>query len=91
MQKLAGFPSIQTLEGFDFSSSNINKAQMLELATLRFVDNSENIILLGPSGTGKTHLAISLGFLATQKRQNVKFITVSDLVLQLEAAQFQNR
>jgi DNA replication protein DnaC len=91
MQKLAGFPSIKTLEGFDFNSSNINKAQVLELATLRFVENSENIILLGPSGTGKTHIAISLGFLATQNRQKVKFITASDLVLQLEAAQFQNR
>jgi DNA replication protein DnaC len=91
MLKMAGFPGIKTIEGFDFSSSSINKAQVLELSTLRFIENSDNIILLGPSGTGKTHLAISLGYLATQNRQKVKFITAADLVLQLEAAQFQNR
>lgn len=89
--KMAGFPSLKTLEAFDWHSSSINKAQILELATLRFIENHENIILLGPSGTGKTHLAISLGYLITQQRQKVKFITASDLLLQLEAAEYQNK
>ena len=89
--KLAGFPTTKTLEMFDFSESSINKVQINELATLRFIANAENIIMLGSSGTGKTHLAISLGYLATQQRYKVKFFTAADLLLQLETARDQNR
>lgn len=89
--KMAGFPNLKTLELFDFASSNINKAQIMELATLRFLSNNENVILLGPSGTGKTHLAISIAYMATQQRQKIKFITAADLLLQLEAATFNNK
>lgn len=89
--KMAGFPKLKTLELFDFASSSINKSQINELSTLRFMANHENVILLGPSGTGKTHLAISLGYLATLQRQKVKFITAADLLLQLEAAQLANK
>jgi DNA replication protein DnaC len=89
--KMAGFPALKSLDQFDYSSSSINKAQIIELATLRFIENHENVLLLGPSGTGKTHLAISLGYLATQQRHKVKFTTVSDLLLQLEAAQLNNK
>lgn len=89
--KMAGFPSVKNLDMFDWSSCSVTKAQIMELATLRFIENHENLILLGPSGTGKTHLAISLGYLATQQRQKVKFITAADLLLQLEAALFQNK
>lgn len=84
--KLAKFPKVKTLETFDFASSNINKVQVQELATLRFIENQENILLLGPSGIGKTHLACSLGYLAIQQRIKAKFISAADLVLQLEAA-----
>ena len=89
--KMAGFPNIKTLDLFDWKSSSINKAQIMELSTLRFIENHENLILLGSSGTGKTHLAISLGYLATQGRRKVKFITAADLLLQLEAAEYQNK
>lgn len=89
--KMATLPSVKTLEMFDFNSSSINKAQITELSNLRFLANHENIILLGPSGTGKTHLSISLGYLATLQRQKVKFITTADLLLQLEAAKMQNK
>lgn len=89
--KMAGFPNLKTLNLFDFNSSSVNKAQIMELSTLRFMGNKENLILLGPSGTGKTHLAISLGYLATQQRYKVKFTTTADLLLQLEAAQLQNK
>jgi len=89
--KMAGLPVLKTLEMFDYTSSNINQMQVQELANLSFVHDRENIILIGSPGTGKTHLAISLAYLATQKRLKVKFLTVSDLLLQLEAAQAQNR
>lgn len=89
--KLAGFPVIKTMEMFDFTSSNVNKIQVKELATLQFIDNKENIIFIGSPGTGKTHLAISLGYQASQKRLKIKFITVADLMLQMEVAKSQNR
>ncbi len=89
--KTAGFPVLKTMKMFDFSSSNINRMQMQELALLGFINNKENIIFIGSPGTGKTHLAISLGYLATRERLKVKFVTVADLMLQMEAAKFQNR
>lgn len=89
--KMAGFPVLKTLEMFDYKESAINKVQIQELATLRFVNNAENVMFLGSSGTGKTHLAISLGYLATLQRYRVRFFTAADLLLQLEAAKHQNR
>ena len=90
MLQLAGLPVLKTLDMFDFSSSNINQVQVKELANLQFVTDKENVILIGSPGTGKTHLAISLAYLATQKRLKVKFLTVADLMLQMETAQSQN-
>ena len=58
---------------------------------MAFVERKENVIFLGPSGVGKTHLAIGLGYLATQSGIKVKFITAADLVFQLEKAQQQGR
>jgi DNA replication protein DnaC len=89
--KMAGFPVLKTLEMFDFSSSNVNQMQIQELATLGFINNKQNLILIGSPGTGKTHLAISLGYLATQRRLKIKFITIADLMLQMEVAKSQNR
>ena len=91
MLKFAGLPLIKTLESFDFTSSNINQMQIQELATLDFISEKGNIILIGSPGTGKTHLAISLAYLATQKRFKVRFLTISDLLMQAEAAKAQNR
>lgn len=89
--KLAGLPILKTIEMFDFESSNINQMQVQELTNLQFIHNKENIIFIGSPGTGKTHLAIALAYLATQKRLKVKFLTVSDLLLQMEVAASQNR
>jgi len=89
--KFAGLPILKTLEMFDFASSNINQMQIQELSNLQFIHDKENIIFIGSPGTGKTHLAISLAYLATQKRLKVKFLTVSDLLLQMEVAISQNR
>lgn len=91
MLKFAGLPILKTLEMFDFSSSNINQMQIKELANLSFIDERSNVIFIGSPGTGKTHLAISLAYLATQKRLRVRFLTVSDLLMQVNVAKSQNR
>ena len=89
--KTAGFPVIKTLDQFDYKTASLNRAQLNELATLAFVERTENILLLGPSGVGKTHLAIALGYLATQERIKTRFMTVADLLLQLESAKLSNK
>jgi len=90
--RIAGFPTIKLLEDFDFRfAKGAPKKTIQNLASLAFIERKENIILLGPSGVGKTHLAIALGYLATQGGMKVKFITAADLVMQLEKAQRQER
>ncbi len=83
--KLAHFPATKTLEDFDFAfQPSINERQIRELATLRFVAQGENVLLLGPPGVGKTHLAIALGMLAISQGISVYFLTVADLLALLE-------
>jgi len=90
--RMASFPVIKTLDDYDYSFAvGAPQKQIDELATLRFIERSENAVLLGPSGVGKTHLAIALGYLATQAGIKTKFLTAADLMLQLEAARRQER
>jgi DNA replication protein DnaC len=92
MVKMAGFPVIKTLDTYDFTfATGAPKKAIHSLADLAFIQRSENIILLGPSGTGKTHLAIALGYLATQRNLKVRFMTAADLILQMETARRQDR
>jgi DNA replication protein DnaC len=92
LTRTAGFPAIKTLEAYDFGfATGAPRAQLLELASLSFVERTENVVLLGPSGTGKTHLAIALGFLAAQRGWKVRFTSAADLMLAMETAQRQNR
>jgi DNA replication protein DnaC len=92
LARLAGFPAIKTLETYDFTFARGAPRQQIEqLATLAFVERAENAILLGPSGVGKTHLAIALGYRATQQGIATRFVTAADLILQLETAQRQGR
>ncbi len=92
LTKLAGFPAVKTLEEFDFEAApSAPKARIQELAGMAFVERRENVILLGPSGTGKSHLATALGVRATEKGYKVRFLTAADLVLQLEKARREGR
>lgn len=86
--RTAGFPAIKTLDGYDFGfATGAPRQQITELASLAFVERAENVVMLGPSGVGKTHLAIALGYLATQRGWKVRFTTAADLVMLLETAQ----
>jgi DNA replication protein DnaC len=92
LTKLAGFPIIKTLDSYDFKfAAGAPKKTVKSLESLAFVERCENVIFLGPSGVGKTHLAIALGYLATQSGIKVRFITAADMVLQLEKAQHNGR
>jgi DNA replication protein DnaC len=90
--KMAGFPAIKQLHEYDFSFAvGAPKKQINDLASLSFIPRKENVVLLGPSGVGKTHVAIALGYLATQAGFKTRFITAADLLLQLDTAQRQGR
>jgi DNA replication protein DnaC len=90
--KFATLPVVKTLESYDFSfATGAPKAQINELATLSFIERAENIVLLGPSGVGKTHLAVALGHRAVMAGIKTRFLTAADLMLQLAAAKAQGR
>ncbi|MGZ3518884.1 MAG: IS21-like element helper ATPase IstB [Vulcanimicrobiaceae bacterium] len=92
LTRTAGFPSIKTLEQYDFAfASGAPKALLTELSTLTFIERAENIVLLGPSGVGKTHLAVALGYKATQSGIKTRFVSAAELMLQLTKAHRQGR
>ena len=92
LMKLATMPAIKTLEQFDWShAGGAPKAQIMELAHLAFVERAENVVLLGPSGVGKTHIALALAHRAVSAGHKVRFISAADLMLQLAAAKAQGR
>jgi DNA replication protein DnaC len=85
--KAAKFPATKSLDSFDFKAiPSLNKALTMELARCAFADRRENIIALGPSGTGKTHIALGLGLAACQKGLKVRFTTAAALVHELVEA-----
>jgi DNA replication protein DnaC len=86
----ARFPAEKTLSGFEFTAMpNLNKPLLLKLAQGDYISKAENIVLLGNSGTGKTHLATALGLEACREGKKVAFYTAADLVTQLLESQAQ--
>jgi DNA replication protein DnaC len=83
----ARFPAIKTLESFDFSfQPSLPAARIKELAELGFIDHAYNVLFLGPTGTGKTHLSIALGLKACAQRKRVLFTSAMSLLDQMVAA-----
>ena len=90
--KAAKFPAVKSLDSFDFKAiPALNKMQVLELARCEWVERRENVIALGPSGTGKTHIALGLGLSACQKGVSVGFVTAAALVHELMEARDERR
>ena len=90
--KAAKFAAVKSLDSFDFKAiPSLNKPLVLELARCDYIDRRENIIALGPSGTGKTHIALGLGLAACQKGLKVRFITAAALVHELMEAADEKR
>jgi len=82
--KAAKFPATKSLDSFDFKViPSLNKMLVMELARCEFVMRRENIIALGPSGTGKTHAALGISLAACQKGMRVRFVTAAALVHEL--------
>ena len=90
--KAAKFPAPKSLDSFDFKAiPALNKIQVLELARCGWIERRENVIALGPSGTGKTHIALGLGLAACQRGLLVRFITAAALVHELIEARDEKR
>ncbi len=90
--KAARFPAVKSLDSFDFRAiPSLNKMRVLELARCEWIERRENVIALGPSGTGKTHVALGLGLAACQKGLAVGFTTAAALVHELMEARDERR
>ncbi|HAH6539399.1 TPA: AAA family ATPase [Escherichia coli] len=90
--RMAAFPAVKTFEEYDFTfATGAPQKQLQSLRSLSFIERNENIVLLGPSGVGKTHLAIAMGYEAVRAGIKVRFTTAADLLLQLSTAQRQGR
>ena len=88
----ARFPATKSLDSFDFKAiPSLNKMLVLELARSEYIDRHENVIALGNSGTGKTHVALGLGLAACQKGLSVGFTTAAALVHELMEARDEKR
>lgn len=90
--RLAGLPYIKTIEDFDFSfQPSIDKKRIKELSTLRFIANGDNLVLTGPPGVGKSHIAIGLGLKAIAAGHRVYFTTATGMVSSLLKAFQENK
>lgn len=92
MVKVGAFPHLKEIKDFEFDfQPSINPQQIQDFTTLRFIENSENIVFLGPSGVGKTHLASAIGIAAAKKRTSTYFVKCHDLIQNLKKARLENR
>lgn len=90
--KFARFPYVKRLEDFDFAAQpSLDRRLIDELATGRFLDEGRNVVLLGPPGVGKTHLAIGLGMMTAARGQRVFFTTAIEMARRLTLALAENK
>jgi DNA replication protein DnaC len=90
--KAARFPAYKDLTGFDFTSSEVNEALVRQLHRCEFIDNADNVVLVGGPGTGKTHLATALGVQAVEHhRKKIRFFSTVELVNALEKEKAQGK
>jgi DNA replication protein DnaC len=90
--KAAKFPVVKSLDSFDFAAiPKLNRILVLELARCEWIERRENVIALGPSGTGKTHVALGLGLAACQRGLAVGFTTAAALVSEMMEARDERR
>jgi DNA replication protein DnaC len=86
------FPWLKTLEQFDFEfQPSLDRRQVRELAGLSFVERTQNVVILGPPGVGKTHLAVALGVKAVEAGYSALFVTLESLMTRLVRAKHENR
>lgn len=90
--KISHFPFMKTIKDFDFQyQPSLNKSQIMDLLSLRFIEQNENILFIGSSGVGKTHLATSIGMEASSKRNSTYFIHFNDLMTKFKVAAQEGR
>jgi DNA replication protein DnaC len=90
--QIAHFPSVKTLEDFAFAfQPSVDRKLVAELATGRFVANAENVLLFGPPGVGKTHLAIGMGRAVVEAGHSALFVTATALLAMLVRAEAEGR
>ena len=90
--RLARFPWLKTLDQFDFEfQPSLDRKVVRELAGVSFIERTENVVLLGPPGVGKTHLAIALGVKAVEAGYSALFLTLESLMGRLVRARHENR
>lgn len=90
--KKSRFPYQKGIRDFDFGyQPSISKAQILDFATLRFLETSDNLLFIGSSGVGKTHLATAIGIEASRRRVSTYFIHFNELITKLKRAYNENR
>ena len=90
--QIAHFPGVKTLEDFDFKfQPSVDQKLVRELATGRFVASAENVLLFGPPGVGKTHLAVALGRAVVESGHSALFVTATTLISALAKAQTEGK